>query len=129
MNHKDHRAHKGCKEVALCCAAVLLSAAVSAATSELADAAMRHDRDAVRSLLRRKAGVNTPQIDGTTALHWAVRFDDPKTADLLIGAGANVSATNREGVTPMQLAALNGSAPMIGKLVKAGADPNAPLSA
>ncbi len=32
-------------------------------------------------------------------------------------------------MTPLQLAALNGSAAMIEKLIKAGADPNAPLTA
>ena len=76
---------------------VLLSVgSVSAAGSGLADAAMKRDRDAVRSLLQQKADVNAPQIDGTTALHWAVRSDDLETADLLIRAGANVSAANRD---------------------------------
>jgi ankyrin repeat protein len=46
----------------------------------------------------------------------------------LIRAGARVIAANRQGVTPLQLAALNGSAPMLDKLIKAGADPNAPLT-
>ena len=54
--------------------------------------------------------------------------DDLDTADLLIRAGAKVSAANREGATPMLLAAMNGNAAMIDKLVKAGADPNAPLT-
>jgi ankyrin repeat protein len=108
---------------------VLLSVgSVSAAGSGLADAVMKRDRDAVRSLLRQKADVNAPQIDGTTALHWAVRSNDLETADLLIRAGANVSAANRTGATPMQLAALNGSPAMIAALITAGADPNAPLT-
>jgi len=112
------------------CALVLLSAAAAgAAGSELADAAMKGNRDAVRALLQRKADVNAPQLDGTTALHWAVRLDDLDLADMLIRAGAAVSAANREGVTPLQLAALNGSAAMIERLVKAGADLNAPLTA
>jgi ankyrin repeat protein len=64
-----------------------------------------------------------------TALHWAARFDDLETAELLIRAGANVSVANRVGVTPLQIAALNGSAAMIEKLVKAGADPNKPINA
>ena len=54
--------------------------------------------------------------------------NDLELADLLIRAGANVSAANREGVTPMQLAAINGNAAMIAELIKAGADPNAPLT-
>src|SRR4029434_9223519 len=95
-----------------------------AAGSDVADAVMRQNREAVRSLLLKKADVNAPQVDGTTALHWAVRTDDVEIADLLIRAGANVSAANREGVKPMQLAATNGSARMIDRLIKAGVNPN-----
>ena len=109
--------------------ALLLSAqSLVAASSDIADAVMNGNKEAVRSLLQKKADVNAAQIDGTTALHWAVRADDLETAELLIHAGANVSAANREGVTPMQLAATNGNAAMIGKLIKAGANPNASLS-
>src|SRR5437870_2316471 len=113
-----------------CCVLTLLlgSQSIAAPSSDLADAAMNKNKDAVRSLLQKKADVNGPQVDGTTALHWAVRADDLETADLLIRAGANVSAANREGVTPMQLAAVNGNALMIEKLIKAGANPNASLS-
>src|SRR6516164_6425003 len=111
------------KHVLLWCVIAFMAAAnLCAASSEVADAVMRGNKDAVRSLLQRKADVNAPQVDGTTALHWAVRADDVETADLLIRAGANVSAANREGVMPLQLAALNGSAAMLEKLIKAGAD-------
>jgi uncharacterized protein len=99
-----------------------------AATSELADAAMARNALSVRSLLQKNADVNAPQVDGTTALHWAVHYDDLDTADLLIRSGARVSTANREGVTPLQLAAMNGSASMIDKLLKAGADANAALT-
>ena len=102
--------------------------AASAATHEVADAAMKGNREAVRTLLQRKADANAPQVDGATALHWAVRVDDLDMADMLIRAGANVSAATREGVTPLQLAAMNGHAAMLIKLIKAGADPNAPLT-
>jgi uncharacterized protein len=109
-------------------AMALLAVRAGAATPEVADAAMKGHRDAVRALLLRKADVNTPQIDGTTALHWAVRSDDTELADMLIRAGANPSAANREGVTPMQLAAMNGSASMLVRLIKAGANPTAPFT-
>jgi uncharacterized protein len=99
------------------------------ATAEVADAAMRGDRQALRAALTRKADVNVAQADGTTALHWAVERDDLEMVDLLIRAGARVDARTREGVMPLQLAAVNGSAPMIDRLLKAGADPNAPLTA
>lgn len=112
-----------------CCLIVFLAgASAGGAGSDVADAAMKGNRDAVRALLQRKAGVNVPQIDGTTALHWAVRVDDLELAEMLIIAGANVSAATREGVTPLQLAAMNGNAAMLGKLIKAGANPNAPLT-
>lgn len=119
----------GIKRVFGCCAVMLLTVInLFAAGSEVADAVMRRNNDALRALLQRKADVNGVQVDGTTALHWAVRADDLATADLLIRAGAKVSVANREGATPMLLAAMNGSAAMIERLIKAGADPNAPLS-
>ena len=109
--------------------ALLSVAGLTGATvSEIADAAMQGNRGALRTLIQQHANVNLPQIDGTTALHWAVQADDLETADLLIRAGANVSAANRDGATPMLLAAINGNAAMIEKLIKAGADPNAALT-
>ena len=113
-----------------CCVAVLLPVAglLGAPASDLADAAMKGNKEAVRSLLQRKANVNAPQVDGTTALHWAVRSDDLETVDLLIRAGANVSAKNDEGATPLLLATIDGNAAMIERLIKAGADTNASLT-
>ena len=112
------------------CAAIFIAAAslAAAANSELADAVMNGNKAAVRSLLLKKADVNAGQVDGTTALHWAVRSDDLETADLLLKAGANVSVANREGVMPMQLAAMNGNGAMLERLIKAGANVNSPLT-
>jgi ankyrin repeat protein len=113
-----------------CWAVVLLPVAglFGAAASDVADAAMKGNKEAVRSLLEHKADVNARQMDGTTALHWAVRADDRETAELLIRSGANVSVANRDGATPLLLAAVNGNAAMIETLIRAGADPNAPLT-
>jgi ankyrin repeat protein len=107
---------------------VLAAGVAHGATADVANAAMRGDRDAVRAALGRRADVNAAQIDGTTALHWAAERNDLEMADLLIRAGARVDARTREGVMPLQLAAVNGSAPMIDRLLKAGADPNAALT-
>src|SRR5712672_870007 len=76
---------------------------MAAAPADLADAVMKHDGSAVRALMLKKADVNASQADGTTALLWAVRYDDLDTADALIRAGAKVSAANRDGATPLQL--------------------------
>jgi uncharacterized protein len=92
--------------------------------SPLADAAMKGDQAAVRTLLSRKAAVDAPQADGATALQWAVYRNDLDVADLLIAAGANVKAANRDGATPLFLACESGNAGMIEKLLKAGADAN-----
>jgi ankyrin len=108
--------------------AAMSGSPLHAAGSEVADAVLQGKKEVVRALLQKGVDVNVPQIDGTTALHWAVRADDLEMTDLLLRAGARASATNRDGATPMQLASLNGSAAMIGRLLKAGVDANAPLS-
>jgi ankyrin len=108
--------------------AVIVMAPAVAAADTVADAVMRRDAVAVRALIQKKADVNAPQADGTTALLWAARYDDTATADALIAAGARANTGNRDGATPLQMAAINGSAAMIEKLVKAGADLNAPLT-
>ena len=108
----------------------VLFAALSlqAADTRLADATMAPDKLTVQSLLKQHVDVNIPQADGTTALHWASRWDDLETSDLLIKAGANVKAANRFGATPLSLAAINGSAAMIEMLLNAGEDANSVVS-
>jgi len=96
----------------------------SAADSRLADAAKKDDKKAVRALVEQHADVNAPQVDGTTALHWAAHQDDLETAQLLLKAGAHANAANRYGVTPLSQACLNGNGAMVELLLNAGADPN-----
>ena len=109
---------------------VLLASLVSlAATSDLRliEAVKSKNPDAVSALLKQRADVNVPEGDGATALHWAVHQDDVAMADLLIHAGARVSAANDLGVTPLYLACTNRNRAMVQKLVTAGANPNATL--
>src|SRR5712691_1059345 len=94
----------------------------AAGKSDMADAVMKGDKAALRTLLRQKADVNAPQVDGATALHWAVYRDDLEAADLLIAAGAKVDAANREAFTPLAMASLYGNVAMIERLLEAGAD-------
>ncbi|MEO2236679.1 MAG: ankyrin repeat domain-containing protein, partial [Candidatus Poseidoniia archaeon] len=63
-----------------------------------------------------------------TALHWAAHWDDLPTANALIAAGGAVGSANDYGVTPLFLAASNGSAAMLDVLLEAGANPNAAVS-
>jgi len=106
----------------------VLAAGYAAPKSSVADAAMRGDKSAVQTLLQQKAAVNDTQIDGTTALHWAVQSNDLQLADLLLRNGASASAANKAGATPLLLATQNGNAAMVERLLTAGADPNVPLT-
>src|SRR5207302_954844 len=78
-----------------CCAALLIYRLASgAANSPVADAAMRGDKAAVRSLLAQKSDVNTPQADGATAILWAAEQAHPAAVPLLIEHGADVLAAS-----------------------------------
>ena len=90
--------------------------------SPLADAAQSGDKVAVQKLIQAKTDVNAPQVDGATALHWAIYRDEGELVDLLVRGGANVKAANREAMTPLAMAALYGNPSIIDKLLKAGAD-------
>ena len=94
----------------------------------LVEAVKKADRAAVLQLLRQGVDVNRSEIDGTTALHWAVEQDEWEIARLLLRAGAHAAAQNRYGITPLHAACVNGNARMIEMLLEAGADPNTRLA-
>ena len=107
------------------CVVVLFAATPGmalAAGSEAADAAQHKDTVALRALLGKHANVNAAQADGTTALHWAVHWNDADTVKLLLHAGANPAATNRFGASPLSEAANAGNADIVKALLDAGAD-------
>ena len=107
----------------------VLSLGAGSRDGGLLDAVKSGDVAAVRALLQQPgAPVNAAEVDGTTALHWAVEYDDLAIVDLLLSRGADVTAANRYGVTPLAPACTNGNAAMIERLLEAGADPNTPLS-
>jgi ankyrin repeat protein len=105
--------------------ALAVSSVAMAAGSDAADAAERRDATSLRALLTRNIDVNAPQADGTTALHWAVHWNDAEAARLLLRAGADPMARNRFGATPLSEAALSGNVALVGALLEAGADARA----
>ncbi|MXW65923.1 MAG: hypothetical protein F4Z72_02760 [Gemmatimonadales bacterium] len=95
----------------------------------VADAAMRGDLDAVRSLLAAGEDVNAARGDGMTALHWAAMKGRPDVADVLIEAGAALDAGTRlGGHTPLHVASRAAHAPLVEALLAAGADADAATS-
>ncbi len=112
--------------VGILCRVALLTAAAPPPDSPVADAAMRGDREAVRTLLRGGADVNAAQGDGMTALHWAARNGDAELAKMLVYAGAKVDPVTRLGsYTPLHLASRAGNVSVIVALLEAGAEPTA----
>jgi ankyrin repeat protein len=107
----------------------LVPAIVAGAGDEtaVADAVMHRDVTSLRALLARKADVNSPQPDGSTALHWAAYWNDVTAADLLLKAGAAPAPATRLGATPLFLAVQSGTPAMVSRLLEAGADVNAPF--
>jgi ankyrin repeat protein len=102
------------------------AAAPPPVASPLLDAVKAGDRTAALALLARRADVNAPEPDGTTALHWAVHQHDRELVDRLLRAGANAKARNEFGATPMSEAAVLGDAGLIERLLEAGADVESP---
>jgi uncharacterized protein len=112
-------------------AVVAAAAAVGAqsARSAVADAAMRGNRDAVKTLIGQGADVNAAQGDGMSALHWAADKGDAELTEMLVYAGANVGGVTRIGAyTPLHLASRAGNVAAVQALLKAGAKVDAKTS-
>lgn len=115
------------KRLIVSCAAVLLVSAVgivvaAAEKSPVADAVERGNKTELQALLTRKTDVNATQLDGTSALHWAIYRNEVAVVDQLLKAGAKVSIANRQGITPLYMASLYGNPDIVSRLLKAGAD-------
>ena len=108
--------------VALLLFLAMLPVARAAADDPLIVAARDGDLRAVRALIAKRAPVNEPARDGSTALLWAAYHSDVQMAQALLAAGARVNTPNRYGVTPLLQASRTGDTALIDVLLKAGAD-------
>ncbi len=93
--------------------------------TRLVVAIKNQDATTVKALIKQRADVNAPDVDGTTALQWAAHWNDLETVKALIAAGAKPNVANRYGVTPLHEAATIGSAPIVNALLRAGAQADA----
>src|SRR6266699_1926761 len=116
-----------CTALLLLCVAGLL---LGAGRSDVADAVMKGDTAALRTLLAQRADVNSPQVDvanreGITPLAMASLYGNAPMIEKLLKAGADAKQRGRNGETMVMLAARNGNPEAIRVLLAAGADVNA----
>lgn len=104
---------------------LISSASLYASEAPLADAVEAGDSAQITSLLSGKPDVKATQVDGMTALHWAVYHDQTKLGQKLLQRGADPRAKNRYDITPLYLACQNGNGLLVQALLNAGANPNA----
>ena len=71
-------------------------------------------------LLSYGAAVNTPCTLGYTALHAAVSQNNVEICEMLVKAGAKISATSKYGMTPLSTAAQTGKLDALCFLLKHG---------
>jgi ankyrin repeat protein len=111
-----------------CLMTLLMAAGTAAAADDLVDATRNQDQSRILALLDRKPDVNVRSGDGSTALLWAAHWNDVKTAERLVRAGANANTANDFGMTPLSRACINASPAVVDLLLKAGATPDARIA-
>ena len=89
----------------------------------LIEAVSKDRYDMARILLDKRADANRADDLGNTALHYASDSTSPEMISLLLGHGARLDIPNRQGLTPLMLAAKAGRADLAEVLLEAGADP------
>jgi uncharacterized protein len=70
--------------------------------------------------------LDTPEADGSTALHWATFMVDHGLVKALLDAGATPNITNHYGSSPLSEAVKLGDLDLVSMLLDAGADPDSP---
>ena len=113
--------------IATLCVGALIAGSASAAEpgdARVVSALKAQHMASARTLIRQRADVNAPDVDGSTPLQWAAHWNDLEVVKALLAAGAKPNSASRYGVTPLHEAAIIGSAPIINALLRAGAQAN-----
>ncbi|MGA0587156.1 ankyrin repeat domain-containing protein [Dyella sp. KRB-257] len=77
--------------------------------------------EAVMTLISNGANPRVTDAEGNTALHGAVLSDEPVVAAMLLDAGADLNAINRDGLTPLAVACRAANWPLAKFLLERGA--------
>jgi len=85
-------------------------------------AAQNRDTRLLQLLLERGATVEVKTGDGLTALMYAVQYSSDKGVELLLHYGADLHTRNDAGETPLSMAERNSNAPLMKRLLGAGAN-------
>ena len=75
-------------------------AQIAAQTTDIVSAAKHEDAATVQKLLKGGVSPNRQDASGRTALHEAAANGDAKLFRMLIAAGADIQARDKQGVTP-----------------------------
>ena len=82
--------------------------------------------DVIKLLLSRKANPALKDADGNTVVHYAARQRNVDALKMMLAAGIPADARNKDGATPLFVAASDGREPQnVQALIAAGADVNA----
>jgi len=106
--------------------ALALAGAASHGASLVELAERGQVEQAIALLSEGAAPANESAPDGTRALHWAVYHGETELVRRLLDAGADVTAANDYGSTPMSEAAVRGDVEILKMLLDAGADVDSP---
>ena len=99
--------------------ALLLCAAVSVA-SPLIDAVKSGELSQVVAIVNKTEDLNTRDVLGRTALHWAIELNAPAMARVLIGQGADFEQKDNAGKAPLHVAAEAGNVEIAQLLLEQG---------
>src|SRR5262245_66159546 len=88
-----------CVLCVLCGLSLSVFSVAGAGKSDVADAAMRGDKAAVRKLIAAKADVHAAHADGATPLHWALYRAEREPATDLSRPGAKTTSAKPERAT------------------------------